>query len=199
LLRDPIERAFSNYKMLVLSGREHLSFRQAMDIEERRLARQWEHFWALKGLGLYTQQISRYFDVFPKERIGVWLYEDLRFNSKRVFQEIIQFLELDDHVQVEFMAKNTTSPRTGLLRRLLIQRPYIRALLRTVFPTAVRRTLGQIDRTILGRSLYMTRGERAYLLEYYRDDILALNQILPELNVTRWITTQEEKLKHDYE
>lgn len=197
LLRDPVERTFSNYKKLVLSGREYLNFRQALDAEEERLAQNWEHFWALKGLSLYAEQIRRYLDLFPREQLGIWLYEDLRKDPRRVYQEICRFLDIDPNIQVEFSRENNSGSTTGFARWFASRVPAVRTVIRTVLPSTIRSALVQLDRGILTKPIRMTSADREYLLTFFREDILALNQMLPELNVTRWIIAQEEKLKSD--
>ncbi len=91
LLRNPVERAYSHYQLMRLTGREKLSFAEAIDAEERRVRgageellrdmpsarkqgnrRHHEHrHRAYVGRGLYAEQLERWFEHFPREQLLV--------------------------------------------------------------------------------------------------------------------------------
>jgi hypothetical protein len=107
LLRDPVDRAFSNYNMEVKNGAEHLGFEAALEQEDQRLAdRRTEtqrdgttypynelHF-AYKRRGRYSEQLARWLAHFPPERILVFKSEDMYSEPERVVNESFSFLGL---------------------------------------------------------------------------------------------------------
>ena len=55
---------------------ESLTFEEALRVEPERIAQGW--YWGrYRDYGYYHAQLSRYFDLFPRERIRVYLYDDL--------------------------------------------------------------------------------------------------------------------------
>jgi len=59
LLRDPVERAFSDYLMHVREGWQTLSFQEVMRTD------------LYLGKGFYAQQVKRYLDIFGPQRVKI--------------------------------------------------------------------------------------------------------------------------------
>jgi hypothetical protein len=107
LLRNPVDRAFSHYQHNRGLGLEPLSFEEALAAEETRLAGENERLMedpAYPGLahrrysyfsrGCYTEQITEWYRVFPREQILVLFSEDFYRNTAKVFGEVLDFLGL---------------------------------------------------------------------------------------------------------
>ena len=66
IIRDPVERAHSNWTHLWSAGLEPVGdFVQACAEEERRIAAGWAPFWHYTGLGRYGEQLARAFSAVP--------------------------------------------------------------------------------------------------------------------------------------
>jgi len=196
LLRNPVERAFSNYKALVRAGREHLDFESALERGKQRVEDGWEHFWDLKGLGLYHMQVKRYLDLFPREQVGIWLYEDMRSDPARFYREISLFIGVNDSFELDFTKHNATKPKVGPLRRFFMRHRSIRKSLRKLVPRSIRPLFRSIEDSLFATPLVLKPDTREYLLEYYREDIVKLARLLPNLNVMQWIEAEERKLSN---
>ncbi|MFJ5602491.1 sulfotransferase family protein [Micromonospora parva] len=106
LLRDPVQRAYSHYLHTRSYGVEPLSFADALDAEEERLARATRrgpdspaahralrnHSYAARGR--YAEQLNRWFAHVPRERIHVARTEDLHADPAGTYGEIVRFLGL---------------------------------------------------------------------------------------------------------
>ncbi|MGH9156428.1 MAG: sulfotransferase family protein [Acidimicrobiales bacterium] len=107
LLRDPVERAFSQYQHEVRAGREDLSFEEALDREPDRLAGEeermaadagyrsfeWErHSYAARGR--YAPQLRRWMEGYPPERLLVVHSADLYTDTEATYLRILAFLGL---------------------------------------------------------------------------------------------------------
>lgn len=112
ILRNPVERAYSLYNWMISEGYEWVfPFEKALAIEEKRLQdEKFQHnnpeYWynyLYFNSGLYSKQIKRYFNVFPKEQIRIFLFEDLRENPIGLTQQIYNFLGVDP----SFIPNNT--------------------------------------------------------------------------------------------
>lgn len=197
ILRDPIERAFSNYKVLFISGREQLDFESALEKGECRVERGWEHFWDLKGLGMYYAQVKRYLDTFSRNQIGIWLYEDMRSNPSKFYREVCQFIGVDDSFEPDFAAYNPSMSGVGTLNRFLRKHRRVTGILKKLIPRPIISFTSWIDDRFLAKRLMMKPDTRRYLLDYYREDILKLQELLPQLDVMQWIDRNEEMLGNE--
>ena len=78
ILRDPVERAHSNWTHLWSAGREPIGdFVRACAEEDRRVAAGWSAFWHYIRLGRYGEQLSHLFGLFPREQVLVFRYRRL--------------------------------------------------------------------------------------------------------------------------
>jgi len=101
ILRNPRERAFSNYWHSVKSGLETTTFEEAISCENERTA-------SLKGTelaelmpysylarGLYFEQLSRWRRYFDPSQMHIVLFEDLTQNTADELKRIYSFLHVD--------------------------------------------------------------------------------------------------------
>ena len=104
LLRNPIDRAYSNYHLGVRLGSESLSFEDSIkkEIELLEKNNDFESDGIEKFLrprsyiakGLYYQQIKNWFDVFSKDQILILNTENLSVNPHQTLKQIFNFLNL---------------------------------------------------------------------------------------------------------
>lgn len=115
-LRNPVERAYSDYCML------HRRGEATADIERYLDPRQGAGGRFLEG-GLYFQQLRRFLDLFPRERMLVLFYEDLKIDAASQVQDLRRFLGLDENPSFEPLAqrvKDKTKPLVDArLRQIL--------------------------------------------------------------------------------
>ena len=96
ILRQPVDRAYSNFLHARRSDKEPIStFEDAFNAEEDRKEKKWSPLYHYKSKGLYFQQLQRYYELFSKEQIKVILFEDIIKNPKSITQDIFKFLGVD--------------------------------------------------------------------------------------------------------
>ncbi|PYL03185.1 MAG: sulfotransferase [Verrucomicrobia bacterium] len=97
ILRNPIERAFSQWNMQRLRGNEPFDFVEAVQAEARRIAdaapKQLRKFSYLDR-GRYAEQLERAFRLFPRERFLILKYETFRARQREMIDEVFRFLNL---------------------------------------------------------------------------------------------------------
>src|SRR5947209_147591 len=72
VLRDPVDRAHSNWTHLRSAGLEPIGdFIRACDMEPQRVRDGWAHFWRYVSLGRYGEQLEHVFSLFPREQVLV--------------------------------------------------------------------------------------------------------------------------------
>ncbi|MFX1501113.1 MAG: sulfotransferase [Promethearchaeota archaeon] len=110
ILRNPIDRAFSQYNGMVSSGYEKLTFEEAIKIEEKRLEGELEkiinnEFYysfnhrqlSYLTSGIYIDQIKKIREFFPKEQILIINSEEFFNNPPKILKEVFKFLNIPDH------------------------------------------------------------------------------------------------------
>lgn len=148
LLRDPIERAYSHYLMGIRKGYETRSFEnvvydslKADALEEARKQPTPNNSYIIRGE--YGRILARYCELFPRDRMVVFLTEELKLDPGKVMQSIFQFLG----VHSDFVPPNLGRiyHKGGSKRRLpwledLIKMESIRAIWKTI-PGKYRRPI----------------------------------------------------------
>jgi hypothetical protein len=132
LLRDPVERALSQYDHNRRLGLESLPVEQALERERERLAGAMQELLrrpegplpvdfrrcSYVARGMYAAQIQRWFEHFPRERVLVVRSEDFYSDTGRSFQEITSFLGLRewqpwDFRNYSYIGRSETRPATA--------------------------------------------------------------------------------------
>jgi Sulfotransferase family len=119
ILRDPIERAHSNWTHLWSAGLEpEPDFVRACAEEERRIAAGWASFWHYIGLGKYGEQLDCAFSLFPREQVLVLRYRLLVDEPAATLDRICAFLGVETGILAEIPRENVTAhPERTLAHR----------------------------------------------------------------------------------
>lgn len=107
LLRNPVSRAYSHYHHMARTGRETLSFEEAIEAEAVRLAGVEEKLktdpsfpmeahrtYSYIGRGRYAEQLERWYRYYPRENFLIMRSEDFFKDPGAVCARIHQFLGL---------------------------------------------------------------------------------------------------------
>ena len=189
ILRQPAERAFSAYLHFRRDGREPAaSFEEALALEEERRRAGWGYPWRYRDLGFYARQLARYYAVFPRDRLRVYLTEDLSRDALSVVTDAYAFLGVDSSFRPDTSLRPNVSgiPRSPLLQPVFAWQGPVRARLAALIPRGTRMRL----RSTLGRTLLqrprLDPETRARLTADFADDIRELNVLL-ERDLSPWL------------
>jgi Sulfotransferase domain len=178
VLRNPVERAYSAYLMVVRNEREERDFARAL---ERGEASNLGYVQA----GFYHAQLSRYYELFDREQIRVYLYEDLKEDPTGMVQDVFRFLEVDDSFAPDVSLRHNTGGvrRSGALYGAVhsaIMRPNpIRQALKPLLPERVRKRVYEgVRERVLREAPPLSVEQRRKLVELYREDIVKLEGLI---------------------
>lgn len=187
LLREPVDRAFSNFRLLMRDAKETATFEGALALEDQRIASGWSPTYALRSVGCYATQLQSYFDCFPKRQIGVWLYEDLAERPRDVFQQICEFLDIDSTFMPSLAIHNRGwIPRSRVLHRMVLATRVNEPAHRVVDGKPTGSGLGSKLLWLYARRDGPTLEIRSVLNAGFSESNRALAQMLPHLHVERW-------------
>jgi hypothetical protein len=116
VLRNPIDRAFSNYWHSKKNGWEKLTFEEALRQEDDRMAQlspadQEIGPFAYKGRSRYGEQVERYLKYFNREQFFFVLFEEFIKDPQTQMKRIFDFLNVEDcPVVTEALDLNKSTP-----------------------------------------------------------------------------------------
>lgn len=106
-LRNPIERAWANYRFTVLEGLEPLPFNEALEQERKRMSTA-EGKWieiqphAYLTRSHYSTHIREYIKLFQRENILFIKSEDLGKNPHQNLERVCEFLGVNPKIKMSF-------------------------------------------------------------------------------------------------
>jgi hypothetical protein len=182
LLRDPTDRAYSNWAYNVASDFETIrTFEGALTAEPRRVAEggPWHHHYV--AAGRYAEQVERYLERFGRERVLVLLFEELQADPAAVASEAYGFLGVDPAFRpdVEVVRNRTTVPRFGWVRAFTSGSGSVKRALKWALPAPLAAGLGRRLKEANGKPPPPLAPEvRRRLDEAFRDDVERLAGLL---------------------
>jgi Sulfotransferase family len=188
ILRNPVERAYSAYLHRVRDDREWLDFARALREEEARVRANLTPGWYYKRAGFYYSQLKRYYELFDREQIRVYLYEDLDADPAGMLRELFAFLNVDETFVPDTSLKHgvTGVPRSRILRRFLRGSNPVKSVLRPLFRPETRvKMVTKLNNLNLTKP-QMSPEVRGTLVSSYREDILKLQDLI-ERDLSEWL------------
>ena len=196
IVRDPVERAHSNWTHLWSAGLEPVGdFVRACGEEERRIAAGWASFWHYAGLGRYGEQLEYLFTIFPREQVLVLRYRLLVDEPEQTLDEICAFLGVQQGVLAEIPRHNVTAhPEPTLTHRAVSLAQRAGNAVGTFVPGLTAATLtGPLERFLQRHSRErqpLDWQQRQELLPRFEDDIKRLEKVLDE-SFEDWLRPRE--------
>jgi hypothetical protein len=176
MLRDPVERAYSQYWNDVREGFEKRSFPEALAEEERSGPGAWGVTSLYVGCGRYTDQVERYLERFGA-RVLVSFFEDFVADREAVIADIHSFLGVDSQgVDAGARGNPASLPRNVLSGRILGS-GRLRTIARATVPRGMRaRMRGALLKEATRPP--MDAEARATLTRLFRPEVERLAELL---------------------
>lgn len=181
LLRDPAERAFSQYMWRVRDGRESLSFEEAIEKEESRREEGFSFDYFYVDRGLYSRQVEAYMEAFTF--VKVMLLEDLKEKPEESLAQICNFLGVDEHFvfSKEEELNASYEPRWKALSRLITMESKTKFRILNQLPESWRHSIRQQFQDWNSKrtaSMKLNPATRKRLVDFYTPDILKLQGLI---------------------
>jgi hypothetical protein len=190
ILREPVDRAYSHYKMMYgLGGENHREFLKAITEDQKDNDRVFGRAHLYLELGQYYEQIQRYSAYFAASQILILKFEDFIKDPQNQLKKVFSFLDLDESKVTDFKleAKNISkSPRNHLMNKVIrvIKKNKVLNLIRNTSPDGVK--------NIFKSLIFIDKGKKS-------DDKTGL--LLPEVKEyldKTFYSADKEKLKEVY-
>lgn len=183
ILRDPVDRAYSNWVHLRSDGLEpEADFLTACRKEPQRIEQGYAPFWRYLETGLYGRQLEHLYSVFPREQVLVLRYRRLIDSTAETLDRISEFLGVRTGAVGTIPGSNVKSwaPDTTV-NRLLARGIRVGAAAGGHLPPQAWRRVEKPLLAVLQRGHHrrppLSAEQRAELLPAFKDD----NALLSEL------------------
>jgi hypothetical protein len=186
IVRDPVDRAYSNWTHLWSDGLEPVGdFVAACDLEEQRQADGWAPFWRYLGLGRYGEQLQSLYERYPREQVHVLRYKQLVDAPVETLNGLCGFLGIESDVVVELPSQNvSTYVEPTLTTRVLQGALRSGATVGKLFPPQVwRKASAPLLRALKGQQRdrpELSEQERSRLVGRFAEDIELLSELTGE-------------------
>lgn len=99
ILRNPIDRAYSNYLHHVRDGIEHLTFEESIQDHIIHLRNSEKWWWGFNyiDVGLYYNQVKAYIDNFGHDNVLILSYDDFARDPLAICKTVFKFLSVDSN------------------------------------------------------------------------------------------------------
>ncbi|MFI6512706.1 sulfotransferase family protein [Streptosporangium sp. NPDC050855] len=196
VLRDPVERAHSNWTHLWSAGLEPVGdVLRACAEEERRVRAGWAPFWHYLRLGRYGEQLEHLYTLFPREQVLVYRYRDLVDRPVDTLDRIFRFLGVESGVVTEVPRENVTAhPEPTRGHRMLSRALRVGAAMGRFLPDRVNVALTDpLERRLQDQARPrqpLTWDQREKLIPYFTEDVALLQRVTGE-DFSDWLRPRE--------
>ena len=187
ILRDPINRAYSNYLHLKREHRETLTFKEAVNNENERKKNKYSDFWYYKFNSTYSEKIIKAKEIFSD--VLILTSEELSNNLESTMKKVYQFLDVDysfkakgnsnrfnkgGNYKKNFFTKIIFQPSTAknLIKKVIKPTPFLKILLARI-ASFFSVNDEQIDHETL-----------LYLKKYFKKDVEKLRGL--NIDISNW-------------
>ena len=187
MLRNPVDVMYAMHSENLFNGNEDVEdFEEALALEdERRQGRHLpDYYFNLESLFYrdvvkFAAQLERYLERFPRERIHVILFPDLKEDTPGTYRETCRFLEVDDGFAPDFQRANPNSRvRSKLVQNLIYRTNWASSYkVQRLIPGALRAWLRRLNRVDVARQP-LEPATRARLREECRPEVERLEGLL---------------------
>jgi|SRR4051812_4363883 hypothetical protein len=201
ILRNPIERGFSQYMRNVRNMREDLSFEEAIEKEAERKLAGFNSDYLYIERGFYYKQVKAYLEKF--KHVKIVLYEDFSRNSLEVIDSIFKFLQLHRTfpISTDLHYNKSGKPKFALLlkmqKKLVYQQNFIKSIAKGIVPKKVRKKFSShftdmvhdvaLEKKSISPETYLK------LLEVYQSDIEQLGKLINR-DLSYWLQPNSKEV-----
>lgn len=190
LLRDPIERAYSQYLHIRRSQRESLTFEEALDAEPKRTELGYGDMWRYVDTSRYTGKLRDYGAVFGRDHLHVVHAEDLATNAEGTMRSVYDFIGVEPHHLRSTASRNKTGEaRSKSVARALAGQGRAKQMLKRVMPERVRgRVMLRLVEANTAEKEPLSAETRARLADIFRSEADELAEFLGQPVPWTWVT-----------
>jgi len=175
-LRNPADRAFSGFLMRTRRGESVKSSHEELNLESSHVKE-----------GFYYRRLKRYFDIFPRDKIKILIFEEFKQDPTKFVIDLFDFLGVDKSYKPDTSTKYNPAgiPKVRWLNRFFYH-PALISTAKLILPENMQRIAKQVRQQNLISPPKFPPDLRSDLLKLYREDILKLEELL-DRDLSIWL------------
>ena len=187
ILRDPIDRAYSNYLHLKRECRETLTFEKAIFKEDERKKNKYSDFWYYKFNSTYYDKIIKAKEVFSD--VLILTSEELSNNGEATLKNVYKFLEVDDNFKLKRKSINFNKGghfKENVFTKIIFQPSTLKNTIKKFFkPTPfLKIIISKIANNFSKKPQKMDEESLKYLKKYFKKEVEKLETL--KIDTSKW-------------
>ena len=187
VLRDPINRAYSNYLHLKREQRETLTFKEAVNRENKRIKDKYSDFWYYKFNSTYYDKILKAKETFKE--VLIITSEELNENHVATMKKVYKFLDVD----CNFITKRKSNRfnkggyyKKNLFTKIIFQPSKFKNLIkRFIKPTpSLKILLARVASVFRAKTEEIDEETVLYLTKHFKEEVKKLKSL--NINTSNW-------------
>ena len=187
VLRDPINRAYSNYLHLKREQRETLTFKEAVNRENKRIKDKYSDFWYYKFNSTYYDKILKAKETFKE--VLILTSEELNENHEATMKKVYKFLDVD----CDFITKRKSNRfnkggyyKKNLFTKIIFQPSKFKNLIKKfIKPTpSLKILLARVAFLFRAKTEEIDEETVLYLTKHFKDEVKKLKSL--NINTSNW-------------
>lgn len=187
VLRHPVDRAFSHFLHTKRLGYEPLTFLGALAEEQYRITANWGPSWHYASQGYYYEQLKRFMEFFGKERMNIYLFDDLKSDPVGFTQNMYRFVGVDPCFEPDTKKIHNSGemPKNKFMHDLANKPNLPKTIIKSMLPKNVRGTLNNFIRNKNSHKPKLDSDIRRELSANYQQDIRKTEDLIG-IDMSRW-------------
>ena len=187
ILRDPINRAYSNYLHLKREHRETMSFQDAIGAEEERIKNKYSDFWYYKFNSTYYQKIVKAKTTFSN--VLILTIEELDKDPIITMKKVYKFLGVNNNFSFKIISEKFNvggNYKKNFATKIIFQPSKLKnRIKRFVQPTSfLKIILMRLASVFRSKSEKIDQNLIDELKNYFKDDVENLKKL--DVNISNW-------------
>lgn len=188
IIRNPVDKAYSQYMHMVRDGLEELTFQDAIAFEADRRERGWGDIWRYTESSLYAKRLEEFIAVFGRDNVRIVLFDDFIRQTSEVLADLFKFIGVDPKAKISTNEKfnRTGTQKSPFVSNMMRNPGLLKTLVKRILPYDLRLKLRNwIINANTGSKPELSRELRLSLLNYFRDDIVMVERLVGK--ATGWL------------
>jgi hypothetical protein len=182
-IRHPVDRAYSDYQMYLRGRGQRVD--PSRDLTTTADWTRPDSRWM--RIGRYHDQLARYYEIFPRDQIYLYLFDDLKQEPREAVQAVYRFLRIDPAFVPDFETPHNIGgmPMNLLLERLF-SNPGLRSAVWPLIPRRAANWLRRLRTRNMQQAPHLPAHLRQELTRYFRSDIERTSE-LTSRSLEHWL------------
>lgn len=187
VLRNPVERAFSEFLMNCSIGVAMPPFSKYLDLERAERERgQISRHHKYVTAGLYFKQIKKYLEHFPARQVLIMLYDDLERDFNGFMTRVFNFLDVEE---LPYTGNNRSNgaqyPRWAHIN-MLLKRTGMKRLLKGIMPRDIKSYCKKMYYQRPPANVTLDAADRRRLVNEFAVEVSRLSMLLKR-DLSGWL------------